>query len=155
MKILGIDPGSISGAYAVLETTTGAVIVGDIPTSDKNVNSSELSRLLLTYSPQRVVLELVGARPQQGAASTFNFGRGVGRIEGVIASCEISLEYVTPGVWKKFFRLPGTSKDPRSKELSRTRAIDLYPSIDGLSRKKDSGRAEALLIAHWYAEVRL
>jgi crossover junction endodeoxyribonuclease RuvC len=152
MKLLGIDPGSISGAYAVLETTTGAAIVGDLPVADKNINSSELSRLLRKYNPHTVILERVGAMPHQGVSSVFSFGRGVGRVEGVIGSCGLCLEYVTPVVWKKHFRLPGGSKN---KELSRVRAIELYPSLEGLSRKKDSGRAEALLIAHWFAEIRL
>lgn len=152
MKIVGIDPGSVSGAYAVLETTTGAAIVGDLPTTNKNINSSELSRLLRGYNPDTVILERVGAMPHQGVSSTFSFGRGVGRVEGVIGSCGICLEYVTPVVWKKHFRLPGGYKN---KELSRVRAIELFPTVEGLSRKMDSGRAEALLIAHWFAEVRL
>jgi crossover junction endodeoxyribonuclease RuvC len=152
MKLVAIDPGSISGAYAVLETTTGAAIVGDLPTVDKNINSSELSRLLRKYDPHTVVLERVGAMPKNGPVSMFSFGRGVGRIEGVIGSCGICLEYVTPVVWKKYYRLPGTAKN---KELSRVRALQLYPKLEGLSLKKHSGRAEALLIAHWFAEVRL
>jgi crossover junction endodeoxyribonuclease RuvC len=151
MRVLGIDPGAISGAYAYLDTDRDVVFVGDIPVVDKNVNCAELNRVLDIYNPEIVIMEKVGARPKQGVASVFSFGRGVGRIEGVIAASELCLEFVTPQIWKKHFRLPG---GPENKELSRAKAIQLYPAAAGLSRKKDSNRAEALLIARWFVETR-
>jgi crossover junction endodeoxyribonuclease RuvC len=151
MKVLGIDPGAISGAYAYLDTDRDVVFVGDIPVVDKNVNCAELSRVLDIYNPEIVIMERVGARPKQGVASVFSFGRGVGRIEGVIAASELCVEYVTPQVWKKYFRLPG---GPTNKELSRAKAIQLFPGAAGLSLKKNSGRAEALLIARWFVDTR-
>lgn len=151
MRLLGIDPGAVSGAYAYYDTQTSDVMVGDIPVVDGNVNAAELSRLVDLYSADVVVLERVGAMPHQGVSSTFSFGRGVGRIEGVIAAASLCVEYVTPVVWKRHYKLPG---GPKNKELSRAKAIQLFPNVVGLSRKKDAGRAEALLIARWYAEKR-
>lgn len=151
MKVLGIDPGAISGAYAYWDTISGSVFVGDIPVVDKNVNCAELNRILDIYRPDIAILERVGAMPKQGVASVFSFGRGVGRIEGVIAASELCAEFVTPVVWKRHFKLPG---GPKNKELSRVKAIQLFPGVTGLSLKKNSGRAEALLIAKWFVETR-
>lgn len=151
MKLLGIDPGAISGAYAILDTDTGLAFVGDIPVIDKNVNCPELARIIDLHEPDRAIIERVGSMPGQGISSAFSFGRGVGRIEGVVAGM-MRIEFVTPQVWKKHFRLPG---GPKNKEMSRARAIQLFPSVTGLARKMDSGRAEALLIAKWYAEKHL
>lgn len=151
MKVLGIDPGAISGAYAYWDTISDAAFVGDIPVIDKNVNCAELNRILDIYRPDVAIIERVGSMPGQGVASSFSFGRGVGRIEGVIAASELCVEFVTPQIWKKHFRLPG---GPKNKELSRAKAIQLFPGVTGLSRKLDAGRAEALLIAKWFVETR-
>lgn len=151
MKVLGIDPGAVSGAYAYWDTISGVVFVGDIPVVDKNVNCAELNRILDIYRPDVAIIERVGSMPGQGVSSSFSFGRGVGRIEGVIAASELCVEFVTPVVWKRHFKLPG---GPKNKELSRAKAIQLFPSVAGLSLKKNSGRAEALLIAKWFVETR-
>ncbi len=151
MKIVGIDPGAISGAYAYWDTETNAVFVGDVPVVDKNVNCAELFRLLDIYRPDIAIIERVGSMPGQGVSSSFSFGRGVGRIEGVIAASELCVEYITPVVWKRHFKLPG---GPKNKELSRAKAIQIFPGVAGLARKKDAGRAEALLIARWFVETR-
>lgn len=50
------------------------------------------------------------------------------------------VDQVRPTVWK---RALGLGKD---KEASRLKAMQLFPSAD-LRRKKDQGRAEALLLA--------
>jgi crossover junction endodeoxyribonuclease RuvC len=61
---------------------------------------------------------------------------------GVMAALRMPYTPVRPVVWKKAFSL---GKD---KEASRLRAQQLFPSAD-LRRKRDHGRAEALLLA-WY-----
>jgi len=61
---------------------------------------------------------------------------------GVMAALRMPYTPVRPVVWKKAFSL---GKD---KEASRLRAQQLFPAAD-LRRKKDHGRAEALLLA-WY-----
>ena len=55
---------------------------------------------------------------------------------------------VRPAIWK---RTLGLGKD---KEASRLKAIQLFPTAD-LRRKKDHGRAEALLLAYWRQQHRL
>lgn len=157
IRVMGIDPGSVSGAYAIMDTTPASLVarqlpgsvvaLDDLPIVDKQINASAFRDLILTFQPDLVMLERVSAMPGQGVSSTFNFGVSVGIIRGVLAAREIVLVHVQPSKWKARFNLS------RDKELSRSRAIDLYPGQSTrLARKKDHGRAEALLIAHYAKE---
>ena len=52
---------------------------------------------------------------------------------------------------EKHFELINSSKDS-----SRTKAIEMYPSLsDDLARKKDVNKSDAILIARFYSETRL
>ncbi|MFK0570598.1 hypothetical protein [Endozoicomonas sp.] len=90
-----------------------------------------------------VYLEQVHAMPKQGVTSMFNMGRSFGAIEGVISTINLPLTYITPVTWKRRARLIGKEKD-----VSRTRALELYPAAP-LTRKKDHNRADAILIARY------
>jgi len=58
---------------------------------------------------------------------------------------------VRPSKWKKHFELINSSKD-----ASRTKVIELYPSLsDQLTKKKDVNKSDAVLIARFYSETRL
>jgi crossover junction endodeoxyribonuclease RuvC len=92
------------------------------------------------------VVERVSSMPKQGVASTFKFGMAVGIIHGVLLTCEIPMHLVTPGVWKKHFNLGP------DKEQARALAKRLYPDVLGMDRKMDAGRAEALLLGHYWIE---
>jgi len=89
-----------------------------------------------------VVIEEGQAMPGQGVRSMFTCGFGYGVWIGVLVTLRLSYTPVRPALWKKAFSL---GKD---KEASRLRAMQLFPSAD-LRRKRDHGRAEALLLA-WY-----
>jgi len=63
----------------------------------------------------------------------------------------IPLDLVAPATWKRHFHLLGTAKD-----AARVLALARFPSAGrSLSRKKDSGRADALLIALWFENTHL
>jgi len=95
------------------------------------------------------VVERVGAMPGQGVASTFRFGRGAGVVDGVLGALGAPFQYVAPGVWKRHF---GLLKKP--KDASRLMALERFPNCaNELKRKRDHGRAEALLIAAWGRSV--
>ena len=79
-----------------------------------------------------VVVEQVNAMPGQGVTSMFNFGQTFGAIKGICASLNLPIFYVRPAKWKKHFELINASKD-----ASRTKVIEMYPSISPrLSKKK-------------------
>ena len=156
MYIIGIDPG-ISGAICFFQD--GKIIdVIEMPSmaegkkNKKQVNGNQLyneikTRLLkINIDDVSVVVEHVTAMPGQGVTSMFNFGQSFGVIKGICSAMQLPIHFIRPTKWKKYFNLINTSKD-----ASRTRAIEIFPKIsDELKRKKDSNKADAILIASYY-----
>lgn len=157
--ILGIDPGSVSAAYGLLDGEGSFVETGDIPIVDRMIDATEWDRILerlLDYHEgetgtvarfTNVVIEQVSAMPKQGVTSSFRFGMGCGIIRGVLATYHVPIIQVAPTKWKRHFNLDSDG------EKSRALALRLWPSCKDLVRKKDHGRAEALLMARWYLET--
>lgn len=146
---IGIDPG-LSGAIAFMQDNFDLVAVHDMPTmalsKGKNqVNAAALVKIINTQSSWSLTayLEQVSAMPGQGVCSMFSFGTSYGVVQGVLAALNIPVVLVRPQAWKTKAGLKGTDKD-----MSRTLAQRLYPSAE-LSRKKDIGRADAILIARF------
>lgn len=154
---LGIDPGQ-TGAIAAIADGRFAGFV-DMPVMPRaaggqHINEGALAdalrELLAAHSGASVfaVLEEVGAMPKQGVSSTFRFGESYGVIRGVLGALRIPRMQVRPERWKKYLQLAGKEKD-----AARTVAIQRHPNAAAqLTRKKDVGRADALLIATW-AEI--
>ena len=151
MIIFGIDPG-VSGAISVLENKK-VLEVFEMPTmidgkkNKKQVNGSQVTNIfkerLNNHKDIIVVVEHVNAMPGQGVTSMFNFGQSFGAIKGICAALNLPIYFVRPAKWKKYFNLIKTNKD-----ASRTKVIQVYPEISSqLSRKKDSNKADAILIA--------
>jgi crossover junction endodeoxyribonuclease RuvC len=142
--IFGVDPG-FSGAIAGIGD--GFAFVVDMPTvpgakGKTELNHGQVLGSLQCGSESVVWLERVGARPGQGVSSMFRFGQQLGALEMAVACHGHVLRYVTPAVWKAYF---GLSAD---KGTARGYAIKRFPALaDQLTRAKDDGRAEALLIA--------
>ena len=147
MRVLGVDPGAVSGAYALLTRNLEQPTVDDIPVVDRQVNAAEWARIVEALKPDLAVVELSSSMPKQGVASTFKFGMGCGLIRGVLAGAGVPIINVTAAKWKKHFALNNDG------EKSRALAIRRFPDVTQLSRKKDHGRAEALLIALWKLET--
>ena len=159
MKIIGIDPG-LSGGIAVLENNK-VLDIFDMPVmsegkkNKRQLNSAQLVKLIKDNISKNeevsVVVEQVNAMPGQGVTSMFNFGQTFGAIKGVCAALGLPIFFVRPAKWKKHFELINSSKDS-----SRTKAIEMYPSLsDELARKKDVNKSDAILIARFYSETRL
>jgi crossover junction endodeoxyribonuclease RuvC len=156
MTTVGIDPG-LTGGIALI-SDAGAAYVYDMPivqisktgfvknAVDVNGLASILKGLDVCYSFDGVYIERVNAFPGQGVASMFSLGMSFWGAAGVVAGLRLPLSLVEPAAWKRHFKL---NKD---KELSRGLASRLYPGVD-LSRKKDHGKAEALLIARYGLET--
>ena len=97
----------------------------------------------------RVVIEQVSAMPGQGVTSMFNFGQSFGILKGICSAMQLPMFFVRPAKWKKYFNLINSQKD-----ASRTRAIEIFPYFSTqLSKKKDSNKADAILIASFYYET--
>jgi Holliday junction resolvasome RuvABC endonuclease subunit len=158
MKIVGIDPG-INGGLSIVEISDAAapVLIDciDIPVvgtgAKERVDVAAIRNFIDRHKPVRALIERAQAMPKQGASSGFKYGRAVGAIEATIALCSIPVEIIEPSAWKRHWHLPG-----KDKESGRQKALQLFPDAHAaLARKRDHGRAEATLIALYYAERQL
>ena len=158
MLIIGIDPG-ISGSICFFED--GKILeVIEMPVmtegkkNKKQVNGAQiynefLKRINKENDKIRVVIEQVSAMPGQGVTSMFNFGQSFGILKGICSAMQLPMFFVRPAKWKKYFNLINSQKD-----ASRTRAIEIFPYFSTqLSKKKDSNKADAILIASFYYET--
>ena len=132
MFIIGIDPG-ISGAICFMKD--GKIIdVIEMPSmaegkkNKKQVNSSQIFNEIslriksLNKNDIKVVIEHVSAMPGQGVTSMFNFGQSFGVLKGICSAMNLSMYFVRPAKWKKYFNIINTEKD-----ASRTKAIEIFP----------------------------
>ncbi len=159
MLVIGIDPG-ISGSICFLQD--GKIIdVIEMPTmtegkkNKKQVNGSqifnEISERIKKSDKNnvRVVIEQVSAMPGQGVTSMFNFGQSFGILKGICSAMQLPMFFVRPARWKKYFNLINSEKD-----ASRTKAIEIFPYFSAnLAKKKDSNKADAILIASFFNET--
>ena len=158
MLIIGIDPG-ISGSICFFED--GKILeVIEMPImiegkkNKKQVNGAQIYNEFSKWinnkdNEVRVVIEQVSAMPGQGVTSMFNFGQSFGILKGICSAMQLPMFFVRPARWKKYFNLINSQKD-----ASRTRAIEIFPYFSTqLSKKKDSNKADAILIASFYYET--
>ena len=158
MKIIGIDPG-LSGAIAIIENNK-VLGIFDMPVmaegkkNKRQLNSAQLVNIIKENTNPKediaVVVEQVNAMPGQGVTSMFNFGQTFGAIKGICAALSLPIFFVRPSKWKKHFNLINASKDS-----SRTKVIEMYPSLSSqLAKKKDVNKSDAVLIARFYCDTR-
>ena len=159
MLIIGIDPG-ISGSICFFQDGVIHDVI-EMPTmiegkkNKKQVNGSQIFNEIkervkkIDNRDIKVVIEQVSAMPGQGVTSMFNFGQSFGILKGICSSMQLPMYFVRPAKWKKYFNLINSQKD-----ASRTKAIQIFPYFSSqLSRKKDSNKADAILIASFFYET--
>lgn len=139
---LGIDPGK-TGAIALLTDCDSVLEVIDMP------EPYRLGEYLARHAHETAVIEKQGAFARggrtMGATSAFTTGRGYGILLGMLIAYNYEIVEVTPQLWK---RRAGLIGEPKSASLELARKI--HPNMrDQLTRKKDHGRAEAMLIAQY------
>jgi crossover junction endodeoxyribonuclease RuvC len=147
---LGIDPGK-TGALAILFPTHAEVLDTPRDEATGDIDVDEMARFVggLNSFDHTVVatIERAQAYPRQGVSSCFNYGVGYGMWIGVLAAFRVSLFLrVGPSVWKKKMLPPDS--DLKDKRESIKAARVLFPDVD-LGKRRDAGRAEALLIAYY------
>ncbi len=159
MLIISIDPG-ISGSICFFKD--GKILdVIDMPTmiegkkNKRQVNGSqvynEISNRIKNIDKKdiKVIIEQVSAMPGQGVTSMFNFGQSFGILKGICSAMQLSMYFIRPAKWKKYFNLINSHKD-----ASRSKAIEIFPYFSSnLSKKKDINKADAILIASYYYET--
>ena len=156
MLIIGMDPG-ISGAICFFENGEVKEII-DMPNmadgkkNKRQINGPQIYNEIssrIKNTPKKeivVVIEQVSAMPGQGVTSMFNFGQSFGVLKGICSAMQLSMYFIRPVKWKKYFGLIKTEKD-----ASRTKVIEIFPYIySQLSKKKDSNKADAILISSFF-----
>ncbi|KAL3850181.1 hypothetical protein ACJIZ3_012063 [Penstemon smallii] len=152
--IIGVDP-DLSGALAVLKPDNSPqvydspylkVLVGK--TFRKRLDTKSIIQLLQSVDAPigtTAYLEQSIPYPQDGKQGWWSGGFGYGLWIGILVASGYSVVPVPSLLWKNEFKLAGNRS---SKDDSRELASTLFPSMSSLlKRKKDHGRAEALLIA--------
>ena len=158
MLIVGIDPG-ISGSICFFEEgkildVIEMPVMTDGKKNKKQVNGAQIyneifKRIDTSHKDIRVVIEQVSAMPGQGVTRMFNFGQSFGLLKGLCSAMQLPMFFVRPAKWKKYFNWRTAQK-----EASRTRAIEIFPYfLAKKTKKKDSNKADAILIASFYYET--
>lgn len=162
--VIGVDPG-VTGAIAIIGDAQFRAF-HDLPTrttrnGKQEIDGGALADIIekaITNNPDAsffAAVEQVSAMPPKagpggvqrsmGTTSAFRFGEGFGMIRGVLESMRVPYSTVVPQSWKAVLSMTGSEKD-----YARTKAGMLYPAaVPYLQRKKDIGRADAILLAHW------
>ena len=159
-----IDPG-VSGALAIFSYTGELQHLTDMPTiptkrgkkKTQALDRAMIVDLFLLHQVDHVFIELSQARPPKrngqsvtpGIVSTGSYMRNYGILLGICSGLQIRCTEITPAAWKAKV-MSGMAKD---KGASIIRAGELYPEVP-LNRKKDHGRADALLLG-WYAATEI
>ena len=131
MLIIGIDPG-ISGAICFFQNgeITDVIDMPSMADGKKNkrqINSqqvfNEVSERIINIPKKEIIVVI-----EQ------------------VSAMQLSMYFVRPAKWKKYYGLIKTEKD-----ASRTKVIEIFPYISNkLSKKKDSNKADAILIANFF-----
>ncbi|KAL4590582.1 hypothetical protein LXL04_003516 [Taraxacum kok-saghyz] len=163
--VIGIDP-DVSGALAILKTDDlgCSAQVYDAPNVKVLVGTRirrrldtkaivELLRSLRIPNGTTAYIEQSLPFPGDGKQGWWSGGFNYGLWLGVLVASEISVVPVSSMRWKHEFKLSGNGS---TKDDSRALACTLFPQLSSsLRRKKDHGRAEALLIGAYGKGIKL
>lgn len=159
MICISVDLG-LTGAVAALDSRSYQV--HDLPITEeggiKRIDGRLLINLLRQFVPpgepfacvyEDVQMRQMGNRPISHKTEG-SLSRGRGCLEAVLDIMRATDRVtVQPRVWQAHFALRGKDKDDRALPLART----LFPlQAHNLARKKDSNRADALLIGRYYMD---
>ncbi|XP_010473068.1 PREDICTED: uncharacterized protein LOC104752584 [Camelina sativa] len=164
--VIGIDP-DLSGALSLLKFdhlgSSSSAQVFDTPHIPvlvgkrvrKRLDAKSIVQLIQSLdvpSGSRVYIEQSNPFPKDGKQGWYSGGFGYGLWIGTLVASGFCVIPVSASLWKRHFQLASGSS---TKDDSRRVAAELFPSLSSqLKRKKDHGRAEALLIAAYGEALR-
>ena len=147
MNYCGMDPG-FSGAVAVLSEDGEVLLLEDMPVvpvgTRRELNEPVLREWLVRFEVGSCCLEKSQTMPGQGVASSGRYMMSYGILRGLCVGLGIPYSLVHPKTWKKAM-MPDM---PKEKLASVQRVGQLFPEL-ALDRKKDHGKADALLICRY------
>lgn len=145
MILLGLDPGSSSGAVCRLELAEASTLYDRMPSAVASfVECSKATERdlwdFIRLDADFALIEKVHSMPKQGVSSSFKFGDSRGLLRGLVIGAGIPWEWVSPQAWQK-------ALDCRSggdKRVTKARAQALFPGL-----KLTHATSDALLIAEY------
>ncbi|XP_060197217.1 Holliday junction resolvase MOC1, chloroplastic-like isoform X1 [Lycium barbarum] len=160
--VIGVDPDT-SGALALLKPNQPPqvfdsphlkVLVGK--GLRKRLDAKAIVQLLQSFEAPIGTIAYVEQStpyPQDGKQGWWSGGFGYGLWIGLLVASGFSVIPVPSSAWKSEFQL---TRERSNKDYSREAASSLFPSLSTLlKRKKDHGRAEALLIAAYGKGIKI
>ena len=146
-RFFGCDPG-VHGAVACIIPTV-ATLAWDLSGDPVGIEEEIGKYTVLGVTSCAGAVELPMTVPKQSTHSAQKLGIIIGYVIMAFTCHSIETVTVDPRKWKRrvFFGQP-EGKGVLDKKASRALAERLYPGVD-LGKRKDEGRSEALLIAHW------
>jgi len=152
---LGIDPG-FSGALAVLDENLQVIHYQDMPVihvaKKRELNEPELRNIFQRFSPHytnlTVGIEKSQTMPNQGVVSSGRYMASYGFLRGLCVGMGLPYILIRPPSWKKVM----LADMPKEKGSSIQKVGQLYPDIK-LTRKKDHGISDAILIARYMSII--
>jgi len=154
---IGIDPGSVSGAFALIIDSNIRLVKTE---RFKDRTEKEMCEILRAWKKSantdgadiKAIIENVHLFPGQGISSGGKFMRNKGIIEGWLMALNIPYERVSPQRWVKSYGMKkdnarGETQSQWKKRL-RQRAQELFPN-----HKIVAENADALLIANYLTNL--
>lgn len=141
---LGIDPGG-QGGFAIIKGNK-VIAIYEMPNTPLDL-SNVFKGIQKEHNPTHTFIEQVQSMPGEGHKGAFTFGRGVGRLEQVLADHSFSYEFIRPQAWQKQLNIPSRGKDeakPAFKERLRKKAQELFPKLSLWSELRTLGKQRAV-----------
>ncbi len=149
--IIGIDPGKNGGITALLNKKI--INISKMPPSPKEF----YEHLLYLGLPNNhrgdltIIIEDVHSMPTDSSRGAFTFGRGLGQIEGVIASMGLldTLKRVSPMKWMKHFNMKKNKEETKTNYKNKLKELAILKS----KQKLTLATCDSYLIALYQYEV--
>jgi hypothetical protein len=146
--IIGIDPGKKG---AIVSDSGEVLMRGLLNNRTKDYDFGGIIRCV--SSSDVVVVEKVHGIYGMGAGVSFEFGRGVGILEGIIRSCVgKKVVYVSPQTWQKVCWQGVGDIMKGDKRDTKAMSMRAYINLGGDVSEKHDGVIDAFLILKWYKQ---
>lgn len=156
---IGIDPGK-NGAVAVIDRDGQLLYMSPFPKNGSELDLSTIYRHMVQYlgSDTLVALELPTPLHKAGNSSSYNFGRAVGAMEGMLAAANVAHIKPNPKAWQKV-----VFKDVKKQASTKATAYEVvstqwWPNVDftatARSRKPHDGMVDACCLAIYALQSR-
>ena len=153
MIAIGIDNGADGAIVAINQNRVVvhqevAPVINVSKTGKKRIPNpsrmAEIVRTLLDTDELFAVLERAQPYPKEGAVTSFNYGRGFGAWEGVLAALQVPHAVVDPKVWQKAILTGVEGEDTKARAILKVqRAIPNLQLVLPRCRVPHTGLADA------------